>query len=247
MGFSQAKAITIQDDFSSDPSTNWQLNGDAVWDSSGKWMRLTPAGQNKKGSMWYKQSFDLSKYSSFTASFKIYLGIDYSWYGADGITFAVIDKSKGLNALGNYGGSFGYGGIDKSFAVEFDTYQNSTYGDPSDDHIGIDKDGNISSLTTAEVGEMEDGEWHNAKVTFDIINGVISVSLDGKKYIDNYKIEDFSPFEAYFGFTGGTGGRYNNQAIDNFNLTLNPVPIPSSMLLLLTGLVGSFYLRRQRS
>ena len=62
-------------------------------------------------------------------------------------------------------------------------------------------------------------------------------------YTLNYTITDFTPCEAYFGFTGATGGLRNLQSVDNFNLTLIPVPIPSSMLLLLSGLIGGLYLR----
>ena len=103
MGFSQAKAFTIMDDFSSDPATNWQLNGDAEW--NGAQVHLTLSQLYQSGSMWYKQSFDLSKYKSFIVEFDFSVG--YLDDGADGITFAVIDKSNGLNALGSGGGGLG--------------------------------------------------------------------------------------------------------------------------------------------
>ena len=83
--YSVAGVITITDDFSTDPSTNWTLNGDASW--NGLRITLTPALSYQAGSIWYNTGYDLSKYSNLKAEFDAYLGyVDY--YGADGITFA---------------------------------------------------------------------------------------------------------------------------------------------------------------
>ncbi len=160
------------------------------------------------------------------AEFDAYLGTK-DIYGADGITFAIIDTSNGLNAIGGSGGDLGYGGIaGNSLAVELDTYSNPI--EPSSDHIGIDLNGSVTSLTTAGVPNLEDGNWHHVEVDFDISQKTISVYLDGTLYIDNYVVSGFTPFNAYFGFTGGTGYYTNYQEIDNVNITLTPVPLPGT-------------------
>ncbi len=238
---SQAHAISISENFDSSVN-NWMLNGSAEWNDEKGVVILTHENFYEAGSMWYKQSFDLSKYKGFEAEFDFFVGDKDT--GADGITFAVINTSNGLNALGGSGGDLGYEGISNSFAIEFDTYENSSFNDPSKDHIGIDTNGSLTSLKTFEIGNIEDGEWHHAKIDFKIGTGKVSIWLD-QSYIGEYTISGFSPFEAYFGFTGGTGAGYNLQRIDNFKLTLNPVPIPSSLLLIISGLIGSFYLRKE--
>ncbi len=238
--YSVAGVITITDDFSTDPSTNWTLNGDASW--NGLRITLTPALSYQAGSIWYNTGYDLSKYSNLKAEFDAYLG--YVDYGADGITFAIIDTSNGLNALGGDGGALGYGGIPgNSLAIELDTYSNPS--EPSSDHIGIDLNGSTASLITAAVPNLEDNTWHHVEVDFDISQKTISVYLDGVLCIDNYTVTGFTPFNAYFGFTGGTGYYKNLQQIDNVNITLTPVPLPGTFWLFGGGLVGGLILRRK--
>ena len=252
---SKSWAVYIYDNFSS--RDNWSLNGNAT---------IVPMGFGvltnyyfQAGSMWYKQAFDLSRYSTLKADFDINLGFNgYGEFGADGVTFAIIDTKNGLNALGDIGGGLGYKGILNSLAVEFDTYQNvGSSGlplDPSGDHIGIDKDGSVISLVTADVPVidgiplLEDNRFHHVTILLDLTTGKITVLLDGVTYIKDYKINNFVPFKAYIGFTGGTGYYYNYQKVDNLKLTLTPiaVPIPGSALLLAGGLIGFLGIKRFR-
>ena len=238
----EVKGILISEDFNSSAG-NFQYNGSATWDSTLGVGLLTPAKPSQKGSMWYKQSFNLANYSQFTAEFDLYLGVNNWPLGADGITFAVINTTNGLDAIGEAGGYLGYYGIQNSFAVEFDTYNNYSF-DPYGNHIGIDWNGDVNSLTAATVTTIEDGQIHHAKIVFNIPNRKISVSLDGTAYITDYELTNFTPFEAYFGFTGATGSLYNMQYIDNFELRLDPssspapIPEPTTLFLLGSGLIG---------
>ncbi len=239
---SKGWAVYIYDDFSS--SANWSINGNAYISSTGEGVLTNSPYQ--AGSMWYNQAFDLSKYSALIADFDVYLGSND--YGADGVTFAIIDTTNGLTALGAGGGSFGYGGIPNSLAVEFDTYQNTANSDPINDHIGIDQNGSVISLITASTSNLEDGLWHHASVFIDLTVGKVTVVLDNVVYIADYQIGNFTPFNAYIGFTGGTGYFSNLQKVDNMALTLTtPVtaPIPGSALLLGGGLIGFLGIRKK--
>ena len=64
--------------------------------------------------------------------------------GADGIAFVLQPIST---SLGSSGGGLGYAGINPSFSVEFDTWQNSQYADPTYDHIAIQKNGILNHQT----------------------------------------------------------------------------------------------------
>jgi hypothetical protein len=52
-------------------------------------------------------------------------------------SFAFVIQGEGLNALGNNGKALGYGGINNSLAVEFDTYFNNEENDPYENHISV--------------------------------------------------------------------------------------------------------------
>ena len=73
----------------------------------------------------------------FEISLSMYFG--NKDHGADGMAF-VLQKSS--NAAGTAGIGIGYQGIDTSFAVEFDTYQNG--GEPPYDHCAVQRDGNLN-------------------------------------------------------------------------------------------------------
>ena len=80
--------------------------------------------------------------------------------GADGIAFIMQPVS---NSEGSSGGGLGYMGISPSIGVEFDTWDNPEYGDPtSSDHAAIvtNGDGN-THLETVTLSNIEDGQYHD--------------------------------------------------------------------------------------
>ena len=183
--------------------------------------------------MWYNRIFDLTKYSNFKVTFDFVLD-----GAADGITFSVIDANNGNNALGDNGGYLGYGGIPNSFAVEFDIFHNSW--DPVPDHVGIDINGSVDSIITSTnvPKNLNDGALHTATIEFDIIHNTISVTVDDFISISNYILPELNFSNVYFGFTGATGYWSATQYVDNFNLNLSPVPLPSSVVLLGCGVLS---------
>ncbi|MFT7589760.1 MAG: gliding motility-associated-like protein [Limisphaerales bacterium] len=196
------------------------LNGDAT-DIGGGCYRLTPAAPTSSGSAWYPDLIDLS--NSFTLSTRMNFGnLDFS--GADGMAFVLQPIST---ALGSGGGGMGYLGISPSIDIEFDTYQNGAYGDPSSDHVAINSNGNPShfgaSPLTSPVNILstsvnaEDGAYHQVLFQWDVPTLTLSVTVDcvlRTSYTGDIVSTIFSgdPL-VYIGFTAGTGALFNQQII----------------------------------
>jgi len=80
---------------------------------------LTPNERSKRGAVWTTQKLDLTK--DWKITFKAYLG--NRTCGADGL--ALVFQNSSPTAIGWYGGGLGYGGIEKSLAIELDTWKNN--------------------------------------------------------------------------------------------------------------------------
>ncbi|MBC8173659.1 MAG: gliding motility-associated C-terminal domain-containing protein [Chitinophagales bacterium] len=196
------------------------LNGDAI-DLGDGCYQLTEEVNTQAGSVWYETLINLEE--DFTIDFTINLG-DLDASGADGIAFVLQPVSTGL---GSSGGGIGYEGIEPSLDIEFDTWQNFEYDDPSYDHISIMQDGALSHSASTNLegpeyiidgdANAEDGLFHAVKVTWIASTQTISVYVDCSFRI-SYSgdiIEDIfssDPF-VYVGYTAATGGAYNYQTI----------------------------------
>ena len=187
---------------------------------------ITPAVNDQSGGVWYNNAIDFS--NDFTIYYQSYFGSNDA-DGADGM--ALVIKQNSNPAIGDTGAFIGYGGIDQSLIVEFDTFQNNggadqgpeAFSDPTYDHIAIMKNGvadhasssNLAGPTQASDNSVniEDGVDHEVKIEW------ISSSQTLNVYFDcNLRLsitEDFknTVFEGdnsvYFGFVGSTGGLNN--------------------------------------
>lgn len=167
-------------------------------------------------------------YHGFEVTFQFQISHD----GADGFAFVLQDDS--LSALGDVGGSLGYGGttdeyransgIPKSLAIEFDTWQNipgdfpSPLGDPNDNHISIQTQGSepnsadpIASLgSTTDIPFLSDGSVHTAKVVYR--RDMLAVFLDDlpdpvlRVPVNLATLVPSDDGTAWVGFTAATGG-----------------------------------------
>lgn len=113
----------------------YQANGNAV-SVSASCYRLTANTASQAGSAWNLTPLNLNQ--PFDLYFNILLGCSDG--GADGMAFVLQTSST---ALGAGGGGMGFQGLTQSFAVEFDTYQNSNFGDLLTDHIAIMSNGSV--------------------------------------------------------------------------------------------------------
>jgi hypothetical protein len=103
--------------------------------------QLTTPAQSQAASMWFSVPQKIS--TGFTSYFAFRLTPNQSSDStADGIAFVIQNAAgavpgntcpetgSGPNVVGGTGGCIGYGGVDNSLAIEFDTYRNSF--DPTD-------------------------------------------------------------------------------------------------------------------
>lgn len=198
----------------------WVLNGDAE-ELGDNCFQLTEELPTQAGSVWYDSLINLEE--DFEVNFEIYLGtLDAS--GADGIAFVLQPVSTGL---GESGGGLGYEGIEPSLDIEFDTWQNGIYGDPTYDHISIMQDGILDHFAATALTpytqilsgstNAEDGNYHQVRITWEAGSETISCFVDcdlrvtySGDIIDD--IFDGDPF-VFMGFTAATGGSYNDQIV----------------------------------
>jgi hypothetical protein len=111
----------------------------------------------------------------------------------------------------------------KAVAVEFDTRHNPEFGDPNDNHVGINLGSIISSTTVnaSDVGVyLKDGLIHQAKIAYNGSRSWMEVSL-GSKTIFSGSL-DLSPFlneYMFVGFSASTGNMTQIHNVYSWNFT----------------------------
>ncbi|WP_420574518.1 lectin-like domain-containing protein [Kordia sp.] len=197
------------------------LIGDAI-DIGGDCFEITQNVNNQSGAIWSGTPIDMTE--DFVVEFRGFFGTNDA-NGADGITFII--KNTQAPEIGNSGGGMGYEGINNSLAIEFDTWQNNDLGDPFFDHLAIVSQGNNDHNGTTNLAgpiqasptstNIEDGtehiiriEWTAATTTLDVyFDCSLRVSYTGDIVTDLFA----GISQAYFGFTGSTGGAVNLQRV----------------------------------
>lgn len=188
-----------------------------------KRIRLTDATYNQGGGIWLKEKRNVAQDFSIQIGFQI---TQPGNSGADGIAFVIQNQKS--DAIGIFGGGIGYAGIPNSLAIEFDTYPNSEYRDPNDNHIGIQTRGKnansadhaITLGTSRNIPQLEDGTVHIMRI--DYVNKVMKVYLDEfntpkiTAYVNIDSLLDLDNGKAWLGFTSSTGGAFANHDIVSF-------------------------------
>ena len=78
--------------------------------------------------------------------------------GAHGLAFVMQQRS---NVAGSTEQGLGYEGVSPSFVVEFDTFDNGGGSNPSDNHIGVNVNGDTASAAmTSPFEDMSDGSTY---------------------------------------------------------------------------------------
>ena len=230
-----------------------QLNGATVSEDR---ILLASKQTYRRGSFFTSAQYNVSEFSA-VFQFRISSpggandGIEA---GADGLTFTL--QRVGASALGDSGIGLGYQGISSSIAVEFDTFANSH--DPDSNHIGINSNGNITSLTTVGIASAFDPNSSNSSQFTD---WTVWVDYNGSQLevrASNNAIRPSSPTLAYsisipstiggtsafIGFTAATGAAFGDHEILNFGFSEAyladglAVPEPSTYALMGLGLVA---------
>ncbi|MEN9829204.1 MAG: hypothetical protein RJA11_1820, partial [Bacteroidota bacterium] len=188
-----------------------------------KRIRLTDATFNQGGGIWLKEKRNVAQDFSIQIGFQI---TQPGNSGADGIAFVIQNQKS--DAIGIYGGGIGYAGIPNSLAIEFDTYPNSEYRDPNDNHIGIQTRGKnansadhaITLGTSRNIPQLEDGTVHIMRI--DYVNNIMKVYLDEfntpkiTAYVNIDSLLELDNGKAWLGFTSSTGGAFANHDIVSF-------------------------------
>jgi hypothetical protein len=176
------------------------------------------------------------------------------------------------SSVGGLGGGLGFAGISPSVGVEFDTWNNgSVLGDPSDNHVGIDLDGSVASVVTANVATpMDNGATWYAWVDYDgttlemrLAQTPARPALPTLSHAVNLTTV-LGTSQAYVGFTSGTGAAYANHDVltwrfDNAYAPIGSVPVAGTqpvptlsprallVLVLLAAAAGGYAMRRRRA
>ena len=202
-----------------------QLNDTIIGDAEnlgGNCFLITPDSTVKRGGIWYDNPIDFS--NDFTIYYQNNFG-DRDASGADGM--ALVFKTTPDAVIGTGGGYIGYGGINNSLIVEFDTWKNGNQGDPFYDHLAITKNGNPSHNSadnlagpvqaSSSSANIEDGIFHDVKVQWDATTQVLSVFFDCELRLtltEDIKNTVFNGDSSiFFGFVGSTGGARNRQEV----------------------------------
>ncbi|MFC0342988.1 L-type lectin-domain containing protein [Epilithonimonas hispanica] len=213
-------------------STIFKLNGSASQLATNE-IRLTPDAGSQGGNAWSYGKVDFAK--SFTISYSAYFGTKDA-AGADGIATVFHNSPSGVNATGDQGIGIGARGIANGIVLEIDTFNNGTgVGDIANDHGQIWVSSNQSGaglLTTAtDLGNVEDGLYHNIVVNWNFATKTLSYTLDGIN-AGTYTFPAGTPItsyfggvsKVYFGYTASTGAFSNDQRI-RFNSLCSDLPL----------------------
>lgn len=206
------------------------LNGNAV--ISGSVLRLTPNLANQLGSAFLSNPVAIGPGSSLTTRwvFRVHGTAD----GADGLTFVI--QGNGPSSLGLVGAGLGYNGIERSLAIEIDNHLGP--GDPNANHIGILSNGSVvAHLATFTPGwDLENAASHTVWVEYDgpsnqlrvyAAQGVVAQRPATPVMTATVDLPALVGAQAWFGFTGATGGAFNNHDIESWSLSVNAFALPA--------------------
>ena len=198
--------------------------GSAAYDGASQTFVITADAVGQAGAVTFNERIDLAH--DFIVSFDVYLAAKPA--GGDGMAFVLHNDPRGAAALGFAGGNLGAVGLANGMAVTFDTYQNGApFFDMPNDHSSILHtdpmiDGHHGQLgvqigNQANLGNINNGLWHNVVITWEAETQTLKYWFDGKQanqYAGDLAHTFLGGSEyAYIGFTGATGASTNEQLV----------------------------------
>lgn len=257
-------------DFSNTSGLTFVGSAGTASTSDGTTLRLTPNQTGQSGAAYSTTPTTLGANATFSTAFRFRLSDPGGISPADGFTFVLSAASNGLGASG---GGLGYEGVQNSVAIEFDTFNNGSGDNNSDNQVSVNVNGSVSSQIGAiapygvtlcgfagGAGCLSNGDiwsvligYNGSQLNIQVQDGVlppvnlISVPLDITAVLGTN--------EAFVGFTASTGSGYENHDILNWsfaNTTILgppvavPGPVPGTGFIPLLGLAGAWYARRRK-
>ncbi|WP_224999915.1 gliding motility-associated C-terminal domain-containing protein [Cesiribacter sp. SM1] len=207
--------------------------GDAV-KVSDRCFKVTEDELGRFGAVWWDKKVDLTK--PLELNFVLFLG-SRDTDGADGIAFVLHNDARGFNAKGTPGGGLGFAYhpthttdqaaidvIKPSVAIEFDTYFNrELVNELRDDHTVLVYNGDLNTAVIPAVRidpdhpDIEDNQCHDYTIKWNPATQELQMYFDGKlrfSHTDDIINNIFGGNSlVYYGFTGSTGTRKNEQTI----------------------------------
>ena len=221
----RATTLVMFPDFSTTSGLTLSGSAATATTTDGPVLRLTPAQASLSGSAF---GTELISVQQFMSSFSFRLtkpgGLTdcNGRTGADGFTFTVQPVS---HSIGSNGGGLGIEAVNPAVSVEFDTFCNDGI-DPSSSHVGVDINGNVTSVATANVTPfMNDGNRWYAWVDYNGKKLTVRVSPTPDRPMTallSYPLDlegTLGTNNAYVGFTASTGGGYQNHDILDWTYT----------------------------
>ena len=218
-------------------TSSFTLNGNAAaYNPNAQCVLRLTQGLGQGSSAFLTNTFSLASNASFSTFFRFQMlnpvGIgDSDGAGADGIVFAIQTVS---NTAGGGGGGIGFQGISPSVGVEFDTFNNGAQDQNDPNHIGIDTNGNMTSIALTHITpRFNDGGIWFGWVDYDGVakrlegrvnkTGVRPASPDVSATVDLPAILDTN--NVFVGFTSGCGAGGNTHEIIDWQLvgTFQPI------------------------
>ncbi len=195
-------------------------NGNAAF-LGGDCYQITPDLNWQNGTVWNSNQIDLLE--DFSMQFILNLGLSDG--GADGVVFVL--QRIGTSAIGVGGGGMGYSSFGTSLGIEFDTFQNPEYNDPSYDHVAIEKNGDVDHISANLIAgpvqmspfniDTEDGLDHVVQIVWNATTMTIQLYFDCQLILQTNIDVINSIFSGenmvYWGFTGATGLNSNLQKL----------------------------------
>ena len=224
---SSQAAVISYGDFSSTAGLTVVGSAGAVNTADGTVMRLTPDQGSRSGAFYSTNSLQLGSNATFSTSFQFRM-THSGGIPADGLAFVLAASPTGL---GSSGQGMGYQGVNNSFAIEFDTYDNGYYDSYSNNHVAVSANGSFVTSTPVfpygqsycygnTTGCMANGDLWTVTVGYD--GAQLSVSLlDAASGITFAALQDYQvdiaailgTNQAYAGFTAATGALSENHDI----------------------------------
>jgi gliding motility-associated-like protein len=218
--------ILIADAPSVAPLLDLQPTGDA-YILSPTCVQLTVTSPSQEGCAWDPTLVDFTQ--PFSNNVLLNFGT-INGNGADGICMVYQNDADGLGACGIGGGQIGGGGIDNSFIIEFDTWDNGPgFDDIGNDHVSVDINGDMMTAINGpyDLGNIEDGLDHEVLFTWDPVAMYYEIYFDGNLTLSGTYDIVANCFggvtEVYCGFVSSTGGSSNNQSV----CSVPPINYPS--------------------